>query len=142
MRKRNFSRLWNAAAANQRRISHRINVSVSVLAYISQNETKMKQEIKLATQRLIDSVWTLQYEQIDESTIKILQYDRTTDVGYERERELEQCSLVEEIGRVVTHVRFRPYRNFSTFVTEETMTREMKVINPKYIFSYDNPKTK
>lgn len=102
----------------------------------------MKQEIKLATQRLIDSVWTLQYEQIDESTIKILQYDRTTDVGYERERELEQCSLVEEIGRVVTHVRFRPYRNFSTFVTEETMTREMKVINPKYIFSYDNPKTK
>ncbi len=88
-----------------------------------------------ATNRLIDSVWTLEYEITDEGKLHILNYSREDPEGYERERELMQCALIETDQRVVIEVLMRDHEPFG-WVTLENATQRYEVENPKYIFSY------
>lgn len=82
-----------------------------------------------ATNRLIDSVWTLEYTVID-NKIHIHSYDRTNPVGYAKERDLAICGLITEGARIVTSVRL-------SFDTEIGMVSAVRQVdNPKYIFNY------
>lgn len=88
-----------------------------------------------ATKRLISSVWTLEYEITEEGKMRILSYTRDDPEGYERESELQQCSLIETDKRIVVEVLLRPYEPFG-WVTVENATQRYEVENPKYIFNY------
>lgn len=88
-----------------------------------------------ATERLIDSVWTLEYEITPSGKLHILNYSRKDPEGYEREKELMQCNLLETDQRIVIEVLLRPYQPFE-WVTVENATERYEVDNPKHIFSY------
>lgn len=91
-----------------------------------------------ATHRLLDSVWTAEYEVISESekTIKLIKYSRNDPEGYNRERELPQCTDIEAEGRIITHLMVRDkYKPFD-WVSEKDCDRIYKLINPDHVFSY------
>jgi hypothetical protein len=88
-----------------------------------------------ATKRLITSVWTLEYEITPSGKLHILNYSRKDPEGYERESELQQCTLIETDQRVVIEVLLRPYETYE-WVTVENATQRYEVDNPKHIFSY------
>lgn len=89
-----------------------------------------------ATNRLINSVWTLEFKQISEAEIEIVKYSRDDQEGYDKERELPQCTLIESEGRIVTSVLIRDkYQPFG-WVNAENCDKQMIVTNPKHIFSY------
>ena len=56
-----------------------------------------------AVNRIIDSVWTIEYELVPENpnAIKLLRYSRNDPEGYEREHELPKGRLVESPHRLV-----------------------------------------
>ncbi|MGC4129264.1 MAG: hypothetical protein QM564_06825 [Bergeyella sp.] len=91
-----------------------------------------------ATERLINSVWTVEYEILSERKVKILGFLRTDPEGYEREKELPQCSLIETEGRIVTHLWLKPYNAFDPWVNEKNVKEKYEVVNPQFIFSYQN----
>ncbi|MCF2220985.1 hypothetical protein H9Q08_17000 [Chryseobacterium sp. PS-8] len=93
-----------------------------------------------ATQRLIDSVWTVEYKKVSEGKVKILNYSRNDPEGYEREKELPQCKLVEAEERIVTHLWLKPYNAFDGWINEKNATETYEVVNPKFIFSYEQSK--
>ena len=89
-----------------------------------------------ATERRLDSVWTLEYEQVSPTQIKIVQYSRNIQKGYDEEKTLERMQLVEDGGRIVKSVLFGPYEPFSSWLNADKVTRTCQVINPDHIFSY------
>lgn len=90
-----------------------------------------------ATKRLIDSVWTLEYEFVPGGGIKILNYNREDPEGYEKEDELPQCQIIEDDHRTVTDVLIRnKYKPFDG-VNKDNCDWNVKVVNPKYIFDYN-----
>jgi hypothetical protein len=92
--------------------------------------------IHYATQRLIDSVWTVSYRIVDEakSEIEILSYDRDNPIGYEQEKTLNRGGLVESEGRIVTELIIEPYEPFKSWINGSGT--KYTVINPKHIFDY------
>jgi hypothetical protein len=93
-------------------------------------------KVLFATHRILDSVYTLQYQQIDEKTVKILQYDRDSNYGYENEGKLEQFSVVTDDKGIVTGVHFRNYQSGGPVISAESATRICSVANPQHKFSY------
>ncbi len=94
-------------------------------------ETPMK-----ATKRLIDSVWTLEYERIGDTKARIIRYSREDPEGYDKEKELPQCTLVEGENRIVTHVLLREKYEPYEWVNKGNCDFVLEVVNPLYIFSY------
>jgi hypothetical protein len=90
--------------------------------------------MKYATKRLIDSVWTLAYEVVD-GEVFIHSYDRTNPIGYEKEKELPQVTLLEDDYRVVEEVAFKKYD--SVMRSSSAYGEYVQVANPKYVFSYN-----
>lgn len=97
----------------------------------------MNKNIKRSTERLIDSVWTLEYELVSSTEIKIIRYDRTNVIGYNEERQLQRHCIIESAGRIATEVLIAPYKPFECWATEDTATHRYTVVNPAYIFSYE-----
>jgi hypothetical protein len=90
-----------------------------------------------ATERMIDSVWTVEYEVVGENEAKILAFNREDPEGYEKERELPRCNLAEAGDRTVVGLTISPYESFrygASMTYPES--KFYKVVNPKYIFSY------
>jgi len=79
-----------------------------------------------ATNRILDSVWTLTYTTINNHTIEILNYNRDDSEGYEKESELPKCVLIENEKREVIFVK----------ILEDGIITIYEVNNPKHIFSY------
>lgn len=78
--------------------------------------------MKYATNRLIDSVWTLGYEVIGEE-IKIISYDRDNEIGYMQESTLPIANkIIENEDRIVQ----------SVVINGE----EFNVVNKGHVFSY------
>jgi len=77
--------------------------------------------VKFATNRIMDSVWTLSYIQC-EGGIAIVTHNRTNEVGYEQEGSLPTFKLIEDSVRTV----------LSATIGGQTHT----VLNPGHIFSY------
>jgi hypothetical protein len=89
-----------------------------------------------ATKRLIDSVWTLEYEFVPGGGVKILNYNREDPEGYEKEHDLPQCRIIEDEKRNITDVLIRnQYKPFDG-VTKDNCDWDLKVVNPRYIFDY------
>lgn len=90
--------------------------------------------LQFATERLIDSVWTLSFKWVD-NKVEIIGYDRDSEVGYKHEKDLNQVQLVEDENRIVTAVKIKKYepfcRNFDNAHTFE-------VVNPQHVFSYSS----
>ena len=93
-----------------------------------------------ATHRLIDSVWTLVYEQVSETEIKILAYARDITHGYRHEKVLDNCNLLEDSKRHVHSVTLRDYSPFP-FSSDAVNERTFTVTNSKHIFDYEKFKT-
>ena len=90
--------------------------------------------ILYATERLIDSVWTLEYELINDDQIKIISFNRDNPIGYEKEAELPRVRLVEDNERIVLSAYFEPYGKFKYLASPNG--KKIEVVNPQYIFSY------
>ena len=87
-----------------------------------------------ATERLIDSVWTIEYKVLNDNEVEILSYNRENPIGYEQERTLNRGGLVETKDRLVTHLIIEPYEPFKSWVNGNG--KKYTVVNSKYIFSY------
>ncbi|WP_396146039.1 hypothetical protein [Flavobacterium sp.] len=94
-----------------------------------------------ATKRLIDSVWTLEYEIVNENCIKILHYDNQDAEGYQKEKQLPRCELEETKDRTVTVVWIKPYVPFEYTMVKDHNARKYEVINPQFVFSYIKEKS-
>ncbi len=92
--------------------------------------------IKKATQRRIDTVWTLEYLENDNGTISVIRYSREDPEGYEKEKELQRCSVVEGERRKALSVMFTDYKNFTYHATNENKTSHKTIANQKNIFAY------
>ena len=88
-----------------------------------------------ATKRLITNVWTVEYFIISEGKVVIMNYTYEDPEGYQREKELPQCELVETENRIVTHLWLKPYAS-NEWVNKDNVTEIYEVVNPQHIFSY------
>ena len=89
-----------------------------------------------ATKRLIDSVWTVEFNILNENEVEILKYSREDPEGYEKERELPQHRLVEDENRTAVELLIRDKYDAFEWVNEENCDHRYKVTNPKHIFDY------
>ncbi|RPJ74278.1 MAG: hypothetical protein EHM20_10880 [Alphaproteobacteria bacterium] len=93
-------------------------------------------EIKKATKRLIDSVWTVTYKLLENGKVEILGYNREDREGYEKEGKLPMCRILEEEkGRIAKELLLMPYESH-TFCNESNCTERYVIENQKNIFSY------
>jgi len=63
-----------------------------------------------------------------------MNYTRDDPEGYNREKELPQCELIE--NRIVTHLWLKPYKS-NEWVNKDNVTEIYEVVNPQHIFSYN-----
>jgi hypothetical protein len=90
-----------------------------------------------ATERMINSVWTVEYEIVSEGKVKILAYNRDDEEGYKREKELPRCKVIEDRVRNVKGLRISPVQPFSYMSIEQDDNSEyFEVVNVQHIFSY------
>ena len=83
-----------------------------------------------ATHRLIDSVWTVEFNLNEkDNTAEILKYSRNDEEGYQKEYQLPKGWLEEDDERTVTALVLKDRGN-----SEEA--KEYAVTNPKHIFDY------
>ena len=85
-----------------------------------------------AIQRIIDTVWTLDFEIINEKEVKIKSLCNQNPEGYKAEKQLPSFSLIEGAGRVVEGVRIAQVGDGAAFANGT----HHKVSNPQFIFSY------
>ena len=90
-----------------------------------------------ATKRLLDSVWTLEYVLNDDKTITIVKYGRDDNEGYEKEKELPRCKIIESDEREALKVIIQDYESpFKHLANESSPHKSYEVANKKFIFSY------
>ena len=90
-----------------------------------------------ATERMINSVWTVEYEIVSEGKVRILAYNRDDKEGYEREKELPRCKIIEDRVRNVVGLRISPVQPFSYMSIEKDVDSEyFDVVNVQHVFSY------
>jgi len=90
-----------------------------------------------ATERMINSVWTVEYEIVSEGKVRILAYNRDDEEGYEREKELPRCKIIEDRVRNVVGLRISPVQPFSYMSIEKDVDSEyFDVVNVQHVFSY------
>lgn len=88
-----------------------------------------------ATERLINKVWTLEFEKVSETEIKILNFSREDLDGYKNETAYPRLSLHEDNRRNVLGVYLMPYEPFACWA-DVNKFECFKVINPDYVFNY------
>ena len=92
--------------------------------------------IKYATERLIDSVWTVAYREV-EGGVEIVSYDRGSSIGYKQEKALWRMGFTETAKRVVTHLVIAPYKPFEYGANKDAEGAIVyNIVNPQNIFSY------
>jgi len=85
---------------------------------------------KLAVERILDSVWTIEYESVL-GGVFIHSYNRNNQVGYEQEQDLPKGRLIENNGKHSSDC------NGERIVTGLSIGGEIiDVVNPQYVFSY------
>jgi hypothetical protein len=89
-----------------------------------------------ATHRLIDSVWTVEYNEVSPTEVEILSFNRTDPEGYEKERQLPQCTVIEDDNRTFVGLLVRDKFESFKWVNKENCDRKYVVVNPKHVFSY------
>ena len=98
-----------------------------------------KVRLVIATDRVIDSVWTCIFEVYEsdknpgEEVANILYYGHGMSFGYENERLLKQCLLNEKEGRIIISITLTDYNDMTIRGENE---KTYRVVNQKYVFSY------
>lgn len=92
----------------------------------------MALETLLATQRIIDSVWTARYVLLPNDTVYLLSYSRDDEEGYQVEGLVTSCKLQEYTDEEAT-AKGIDYRTVKTLVIGGV---EYPIANPKNIFQY------
>jgi hypothetical protein len=95
-----------------------------------------KSIIRKATNRIMNSVWILAYKELDPDTIEIVGYTRDDDEGYDRERELPKCRIIEDLDRKITNVLIKDKFVQWEPITDKTADHIYYVSNPKHVFDY------
>lgn len=93
-------------------------------------------KINKATERLIDSVWTLSYVILSYNLIEIIGYNREDPEGYKKEHDLPQCHVVEDPQRNIVKVFIRNTFDAFSWVNAENCDITYSVSNPKFVFDY------
>ncbi len=88
-----------------------------------------------ATLRLIDVLWTVEYEIVSKGQVKILNHSNQDPEGYEREYELPQFALTQTDQRIVTHLLIKPYKQ-GEWANKENATEIYEVVNPMHVTDY------
>ena len=91
-----------------------------------------------ATKRLIDSVWTVEYNVIDNDFVEIISYSREDKEGYEKENILPQCSVIEDDKRNFIGLMVKDVPTFLGWVNLQNGDHDYAVVNPKHVFSYNS----
>jgi len=90
-----------------------------------------------ATHRLIDSVWTVEYNIVSPTEVEIVRFSRDDEEGYEKEKQLPQCSVIEDDNRTFTGLLVRDKHDSFSWVDETNCDRKYNVTNPKHVFDYN-----
>lgn len=80
-------------------------------------------QYKYATHRLIDSVWTVVYQELENGKVQIIRYDRDNMVGYKLENKLPKAKMIESGAN-------------RTLLSIRVDDKELEVENKGYIFNY------
>jgi hypothetical protein len=89
-----------------------------------------------AMKPVINSVWTASFTVVEEEKIYLITYDRDNPIGYDREAEF-YLHVKEDDKRNIIGIRIS--EDSSSHSTRPS--DEFEVVNSRYIFSYDGPKT-
>jgi hypothetical protein len=89
-----------------------------------------------ATQRLIDSVWTVEFNILNENEVEIIRYSRNDKEGYDNEQTLPQCGIIEDEKRNIVGLLVRDEFDAYNWVNEGNCDKNYKVKNSKHVFSY------
>lgn len=90
-----------------------------------------------ATKRLINKVWTLEYEVVSEDTVRILRISDCDLGGYRNEHSLPRLSFDEDADRTVVGVWIQEEGSRHLHFWADRLTAKYyKVSNPKHIFAY------
>jgi len=89
-----------------------------------------------ATHRLIDSVWTVEYNVVSPTEVEIIKFTREDQEGYDKERKLPQCSVIEDDKRTFVQLLVRDKFESFKWVNKDNCDHTYTVINPRYIFNY------
>lgn len=92
-----------------------------------------------ATSRKLNSVWTLEFNEIpsdDNNEIEIIRFSRMDPEGYEKENELPSCTIMEDENRTALKVLLKNTPTPFGWVTLENCDRILYVKNPRHIFNY------
>ena len=88
-----------------------------------------KKYVEFATNRIIDSVWTIAYKENRNYGATLLAYSRKMDMGYQFEDMLPAARLVELADRTVVGIDFID-------LPSGKVLRSLEVTNPKHVFDY------
>lgn len=101
--------------------------------------------MEIATKRLIDDVWVLEFEFVDSNKIKIYNITRklgNLDVGlgeefsvFDLEKKHQRYQCEEDEERTVTHVYLGDYEAHKSWA-DKNSDKKYEVVNPQHIFSY------
>ena len=89
-----------------------------------------------ATERLIDSVWTVEFNVKSPTEVEIVKFSREDPEGYKREHELPQATVVEDENRTVTGLLIRNKFEPFEWVNLNNCDYALNVVNPKHVFDY------
>jgi hypothetical protein len=89
-----------------------------------------------ATHRLIDSVWTVDFSIISPTEIIVNRFSRDDQEGYDRERELPQCTVKEDEHRRFVGLFVRDKYEPFDWCSALNCDHEYTVVNPKHVFDY------
>ena len=89
-----------------------------------------------ATHRLIDSVWTVGYNIVNENEIEVISFNRNDPEGYKNERTLPQCTVIEDDKRNFVGLMVRDKFYSFDWVNKENADHTYKVVNQKNVFDY------
>lgn len=93
-------------------------------------------KIEFATDRRINSVWTLVFRRV-EGGVEILAHSRDIEAGYELEHKLPSYRIIETEGRIASEVVVGSRDSWSRDIQN---AETLKVVNPKGVFYYDEEK--
>ena len=88
---------------------------------------------QFATMRLIDSVWTMEFNMVD-GKAEIKSFNRTNPKGYQEERNLPQLMVNEGDDRIVREITVAPFNDHRQDFSDGEV---LQVANPQHVFSYN-----
>ena len=89
-----------------------------------------------ATERINETIWTIEYEEISSSEVRVLRYTPRDMEGYKKEKNLPQCHIIENEDRKIIGLLIRDNYNEFKQVNAENCDHSYLVVNPKNVFQY------